>query len=247
MQTPNSKTPIPRCLALAHYAAWMLGKFASNSDLVALSQQMTAAADALEAASTAYEDSKRAIIRARVDVKYADFLSDSEVQNLLRRAELADGKSGGPIYRVLAPDGKTPLIKPFGQSQVDVLEDLKGRIEAATPLWADAPKELGTVQKIQTDYSTAITTRTTAWNTAKKLRVARNVAKDQFVTAYVHITLEVKQLFPRDPRMQDLFFDEVEKDQNEPEAEAGAAGESGATEAAGAGAASGAKEPAGNT
>jgi hypothetical protein len=55
---------------------------------------------------------------------------------------------------------------------------------------------------------------------AKKLRVARNVAKDQFVTAYVHITLEVKQLFPRDPRMQDLFFDDVEKDQNEPEAEA---------------------------
>jgi hypothetical protein len=39
--------------------------------------------------------------------------------------------------------------------------------------------------------------------------------------------------------MQDLFFDDVEKDQNEPEADA--------PPEAGAGAAAGAKEPTGNT
>lgn len=223
MQTPSSKTPIFRCLAVTRYSARMLGKFATNQALTALGLQMTAAADALDAANTAYEDSKVAIIQTRVDVKYADFVSDTEVGNLLLRATLADGKPKGPIYQILAPEGKTPLVRPFGQKQVDALADLEGRINATAGIWADHVKEAAVVHALRTDYETALAARDAAWQKAKNLRVARNVARDQFVTTYLHITLEVKQLFPKDERMQDLYFDVVERDANEPDADPAAA------------------------
>lgn len=224
MQTPNSKTPISRCLALARYSARMLGKFTSTPALVTLGQQMTGAADLLSASNAAYEDSKVAVIQARVDVKYVDFASDNGVESLLLRAKLADGKNKGTIHQVLAPDGKVPLVKPFGQKQVDALSDLEGRLKAASALWADADKELTTISALKADYKLALEGRDAAWQKARDLRVARNVARDKFITDYVHITLAVKQLFPKDTRMQDLFFDEVERDQNEPEAEETPAG-----------------------
>lgn len=67
--------------------------------------------------------------------------------------------------------------KPFGQSQVDELEDLKGRIEAATPLWADAPKELATVQKTQTEHDRHYDPHDRLEHREEAL-CARNVAKD---------------------------------------------------------------------
>lgn len=219
MQTPNKKTAIPRCLALASYSARMMSKFPSNQVLVGLGVKITAAAGLLHQANLAYEASKQAIIEARVEVKYIDFFGDDETHKLLRRAELADGgKPGGPIHTALAPKGKTPLVKPFGQSQVAVLKDLEGRIQATAAMWPEAAGEQAAVQKIREDYEGALGARDAAWQSARNLRVARNVARDQFVLAYVDATLEVKQLFPRDSRMQELFFDEVEKDQNEPEA-----------------------------
>ncbi len=217
MQTPNIKTTIPRCLALASYTGRMLGKVSAKPALAPLAQQIADSANALEQANTAYEQSKRAIIYARVDVKYIDFAADGESLNVVRRAELADGRANGPIAKLVAPDGRAALVKPFGQKQVDVLKDLEGRLQAASGLWADAAAEQSKVHAIRIDYEASLAARDQAWQAAKNLRVVRNVAKAKFVAAYVDATLEVKQLFPGDARMQELFFDEVEKDANEPE------------------------------
>jgi hypothetical protein len=231
MQTPNSKTTILRCLNLAYYAARMLGKFTAQQELLDLSKGLTDGSDALSKASTIYEASKVAIIQARVDVRYIDWSGDAAVSQLLLRAQLADGKANGPIYTLLAPEGKTPLVKPFGQTQVQALKDLEGRIKATFNIWPEAPNELTKIQQIRQDYEVVLATRDTAWQAAKDLRVLRNVARDQFVILYVNTTLDVKKLYPKDVRMQDLFFDEVEKDQNEPDPEptagAGATGASG--------------------
>lgn len=235
MQTPNSKTTILRCLNLAYYAARMLGKFTAQQELLDLSKGLTDGSDALSKASTIYEASKVAIIQARVDVRYIDWFGDTAISQLLLRAELADGKANGPIYLTLAPAGKTPLVKPFGLAQVQALKDLEGRIKATFTIWPEGPAELAKIQQVRQDYEVALATRDAAWQSAKDLRVLRNVARDQFVILYVNTTLDVKKFYPKDGRMQDLFFDEVEKDQNEPDPEPAAAGAGtpGATAASG--------------
>lgn len=212
MQNPTTKTPILRCLQLGRYASRMLGKFSKAPDLVPLAAKMTEITAPLDKASKAYEDAKGAIVEARVDVKFADHITDAELQNFIRRIELADGKAAGPLFKVIAPEGKTALVKPFGQKQLDVLVDLLGKLNALAPTWAGAAQEITTFEGLRQSYKDALTARDAAWQTARNLRVARNLAKEAFIAGYLETSFKVKALYPQDRKMQDLFFDEVENE-----------------------------------
>lgn len=216
MQNPTMKTPIPRCLHLGRYSARMLGKFPQVAELVTFTAKMNAITATLDSAFQTYEESKLAIVAARVDVRFADHTTDIELKNLIRRVELADGKAGGPLFSILVPDGKSALVKPFGQSQLDVLVDLAGALATLVSTWPGAAQEGLTVNGLRETYQTAIDGRTAAWKNARNLRLARNIAKQAFITGYLEISFGVKSLYPTDKAMQDLFFDdvtnEVEKD-----------------------------------
>jgi hypothetical protein len=218
MQNPTTKTTIPRCLHLATYSTRMLDKFPSVPGLVAAAAKMGAAAAALEQANDAYEQSKVAIVEARVDVKFADLTTDIELQKLFRRVELADGKAGGPLSKAVAPNGKTALVKPFGKKQLGVLINLHGALQSLVPTWAGAAQEATVVDGLRESYLSALDARESAWQSARSSRVARNLAKEAFIKAYLEVSFSVKALYPQDGKMQDLFFDEVE---NEVEKELG--------------------------
>ena len=226
MQNPTIKTPIARCLDLGRYAARMLKKFPAAPELAACATKMTDITSALDDANKAYEGSKATVVETRVDVKFADFSTDSEIQNFIRRVEIADNKAGGPLFKVVAPEGKTPLTKPFGQKQLDVLDNLLGALQALVPTWAGAAQEVTTVQGLRQSYKGALDAREAAWQSARNLRVARNVARQAFVAGYVEISFKVKALYPQDRKMQDLFFDEVE---NEVEKDLGEEGDAAGT------------------
>lgn len=214
----------------------MLGKFPKVSELVAFAAKMTAATAALEGAKLAFESSAMAIVEARVDVRYIDMITDSELLNLIRRVELADGKAGGRIFKLIAPEGKTALVKPFGQSQVKVLVDTCGVLNELKPTWAGAAQEWTLVDGLRDQYDTALKGRDAAWQSARNLRVARNLAREAFIKAYLEISYGVKALYPDDKKMQDLFFDDVSNDvekdlgeDEEPAAPGGAEGGSAPT------------------
>lgn len=212
MQNPTIKTPIPRCTQLGRYAARMLGKLPQNPSLAAYALKMSAISSALDTANQAYEHSKLVIIDARVDVKFVDLTTDTEIQSLLRRVETADNRAGGPLFKVVAPEGKTALVKPFGQKQRDVLTDLAGTLNVLAATWADAAKEATLVDGLGKTYQTALDYREGAWQNARSLRIARNLAKLAFIAGYLEISFGVKALYPQDKKMQDLFFDEVDNE-----------------------------------
>lgn len=223
MQNPTLKTPIPRCSHLGRFASRALGKLPQNATLAACATKMSDITAALDKANHEYEQSKLAIVEARVDVRFADLTTDTELQNLMRRAEIADNKAGGPIFKLIAPDGKSAVVKPFGQTQLDVLVDLHGTLEKLAPTWPGAAQEMATVDGLRKSYKAALGGRDDARQDARNLRVARNLAKQAFITGYVEISFTVKALYPQDRKMQDMFFDdvdnEVEKDLgDEPEA-----------------------------
>lgn len=233
MQNPTIKTPIPRCLQLGRYAARMLSKLPQNPPLAAYAQKMSDSAATLDKENQAYEQAKLAIIDTRVDVRFVDLSTDADIQSFIRRVETADNKAGGPLFKTIAPEGKSALVRPFGQKQLDVLVNLGGTLKALGATWPAAAQETTTIDGLAKTYKAALDARDGAWQTARDRRIARNLAKQAFITAYVEISFSVKALYPQDKKMQDLFFDdvdnEVEKDLGEePEPQAAPASPSAA-------------------
>ncbi|APR87304.1 hypothetical protein A7982_12653 [Minicystis rosea] len=189
-----------------------MGKFPQNPSLTGYQKKMGEITSTLDKTNQAYEASLLTIVQTRVDVKFADYFSDTEIKQLLRRAALTDGKAGGPLFKAIAPEGQSPLIRPFGQKQVDVLIDIEGTLRALAATWPAAAQEEAVVKGLRTSYEVALKSRADAWQNARNLRAARNLAKLAFVKGYTEVSLGVKALFLDDKNIIELLFDEVESD-----------------------------------
>lgn len=209
MQNPTTKTPVTKCLDLAAFSERMLGKFPSTPALAPLALKMAAAAKVLEDSQAAYVAAVIAILPTRVDVKFENFVSDRRIRITQQKAEMADGKKNGSIASQAFPEGSAPIVRLVGMSQVKQMVALEGRLAALAPLWSDAPAEAQAIGQFRESYKTAVDGRTKAGEDAANLRAVRDVAKEAFLTTYAEITSRVCAEFPRDPAMQDIFFDDV--------------------------------------
>jgi hypothetical protein len=230
MQTPTARTPVSKCLDLAGYSTRMLSKFPGTPALAPLAAKMQSAAQVLSAAQTAYADAVKAVLPARVDVKYENFVSDRRIRLTQQKAEIADGKKGGAIAAQGFPEGSSPIVRLVGPSQVKAMSDLAGRLEALVAVWPEAADEAQAIAQFRDSYDAAIKARTHAGQLSTNLRAARDVAKETFLTAYSEITSRVSAEFPRDTTMQDLFFDDARArstaaQADDPEAEPSAEGD----------------------
>jgi hypothetical protein len=209
MQSPTRKTPISKCSELARYAARMLGKFGSNVVLLGLAAEMTSGEAELVATHDAYEEAVKAILPARVDVKYENHVSDRRVRASQQKAEIADGRRGGRIASLLFPEGSGAITRLVGDSQVEAMKDLEGRLAAAAPLWPEALAEKDVIAAHRQQYQAALESRDVAGQKARDAKAARDAAKEKFLSMYAVVMSRLEAEFPRDKVMQDLFFDEV--------------------------------------
>lgn len=225
MQAPASKTSVDRCVELALFSGQMLSRFPQSPVLSQLAARMNMAGAVLDEVHLKYIALVKAIIRARVDVRFADWFADNAVRMAQRAAELADGKVGGVIASRLYPDGITPIIKPIGATQVTEMRDLEGRYDAITAIWPQAPAEKDKLVAARKMYEEALSARREGLQSASDARTARDLTKEDFLSIYAEIIARVKAEYPRDRKMQDLFFDEVNAaEHSAPSAEAPPAG-----------------------
>lgn len=75
--------------------------------------------------------------------------------------------------------------------------------------WGGALAKRAEITSLRKDYETALEQRKAAGQKASNARAARDAAKEDFLDVYAEITARVKAEFPRDRRMQDIFFDSV--------------------------------------
>jgi len=209
MQGVSAKVRVSKCLDLASYSSRMFVKFPTNANLAAIATELKEASNDLAASQSAYEASVRAIIPARVDVKFENLMSDRRIRLSQQRAEIADGKKDGKIASAVFPEGSRNITRLQGDSQIQAMADLEGRLEANQSMWSDAAAEKTDLAAHRDRYETAIKARHTAGQKARDLRAARDAAKERFVTKYTQIQSRVEAEFPRDKALQDLFFDEV--------------------------------------
>jgi hypothetical protein len=212
MQVPNAKTPITRCETAAKYAVAALRRypalFGTPTDATA---KLGALADSLENGTTALLGSQAAyragvidLIPRRVEVRLVDLKSDDVVRSAQRAAE----EVGPGLASDVFPGGVTPIVKPVGQTEVDAMRALEGRIAAATS-WTAREAVLASVQAARVEYETALTNRKNGMTAAADRRAARDVTKEDFLDVFAAVAAGVKGVFPRDAARQNVFFDEL--------------------------------------
>lgn len=209
MQNPTANTTVSKCLELVAYAIRMFGKFPDNAALSAFAAELTNAKTNLADAQQQYESAVLEMLPARVDVKYENHISDRRIRQTQQKAELADGKKNGRIASLVFPDGSTPITRLVGDSQIQAMADLEGRLDSVINLWPDAAPEKADIAKYRQAYANALKYRSDVAQNVRNKRALRNAAKESFLTKYAEITSRVAAEFPRDNSMQDLFFDEA--------------------------------------
>jgi hypothetical protein len=209
MQMPTMKTPVSKCVELAAGSGRMLSKFTGNLVLAQLAARMSAAGQELDAAQQRYVEAVKAILPTRIDVRYENYRSDKRIRRTQTRIEEFEDKKGGRISKAVFPEGTPAITRLQGQSQVDAMILLEGRLAAAVKDWAGASTEQADIAQHRQDYGAAVQARTKAGQDAAAVRAQRDAEKQTFITTYAEIQHRVEAEFPDDKAMQELFFDDV--------------------------------------
>jgi hypothetical protein len=159
-------------------------------------------------AERALADAEEALNMARVDVMFEDHASDQYLRHLQGQAHSADGHKGGRFATTLFPDGLTEITRRQGPAQVKLMREVEGRLENMTT-WPEAMTNLAGLIVRRSNYEAAVEARTEAERNVTRARAARDAAKVRFLDLYAEIAARIQGAFPRNRRMQNLFFDVI--------------------------------------
>lgn len=223
MQLLQPNTPVDRCESVTRYAeSAILQYIEAFEPPAAEAEVLRAQAEALRtgrvALTTKQADYRTAVldtIAPRVAVMLVDLRADSVVRSAKRAAD----EAGKDVAAMVFPEGVTPIVKLVGQTEVDALIALEGRILAAASRWTDAAATHARIVEARTRYETALANRTAALNLASSKRALRDGSKEDFLDTYAKVTSAIKALFPRDKALQDVFFEDVRRAGGESEGE----------------------------
>ena len=206
MQLLNVKTPVSTCQAQLGYTGRMLAKHSDNPILAALVPRCEGARAELAAAERDLAAAEERLMLVRVDVGYEDYAADQWLRRLFHQVQIVDGHKDGRLCTRLFPGGLLEITKRQGPSQIKRMRDLEDRL-AATQDWAEAPAQHAALVVQRTRYETTLESRDTADREVASARAARDAAKERLLDLFAEIAGVVRSEFPRDRRMQDLFFD----------------------------------------
>lgn len=210
MQLPTRTTPITRCETASAFTQGALRRYSDiftaadevSAQLESLAETLEGATAALIEAQASYRAKVVGLVALRFEVKLMDLRADDMVRTVKRAADNHSRAVSAAVF----PKGITPIVKPIGQTQVDKLRDLEGRIAAASK-WAERQQALDQVVAVRERYETALTQRKEGMIAAAAERALRDAAKEDFLDTFAVLAGAVRQIFPRDRVRQDVFFD----------------------------------------
>lgn len=213
MQLLERNTPVDRCESVTRYAESALLQYIEAfepppEEAEVLRAQIVSLRTGRISLTTKQADYRTAVldcIAPRVAVILVDLRADSVVRSAKRAAD----EAGKDVAAMVFPEGVTPIVKLVGQTEVDALIALEGRILAAAGRWRDAAATHARIVEARTRYETALANRTTALQLASSKRALRNGEKESFLDTYAKVASAIKGLFPRDKALQDIFFEDV--------------------------------------
>jgi hypothetical protein len=208
MQVLTTRTPFRRCMTLSGFTSQMMMMHEDNPRLVAYGTQLAAGRVELSTAERGLIEAEERLMLVRVTVKFVDYLVDTWLRRLHGQTQIFDGHKSGRLTTRLFPDGLVEITRRVGVVQVDRMLGLEARLRA-TQDWDEAPAQLATLVQHRTRYEGALADRSTAGNEVVIARANRDGVKERFLDLYAGLAGLVRSEFPRNRRMQNLFFEAV--------------------------------------
>lgn len=169
--------------------------------------------DELDAAYALRQAKRKPLVKTRVALRFANYVTDQAIRSASRAAEIADGGRRGPIHEAGFPEGLSPVVAPNLARQIPPTVDLMDRItrsrlaviEPYRTEWLpklDAP--LGNLKAAATAHDTARKEYLGAFADEIALREDHLHAVDRMIGL-------VRAAFPGDRTRQDLVFPAVDE------------------------------------
>jgi hypothetical protein len=147
---------------------------------------------------------------AGVGVLFAEELLEHAIREVSLRAHAIDDNAiTGPAYKALFPDGLDVVLRPVGASQAEVAVALRGRLETQPAAAMVKAQSMDDLDKSLVVFKTSLDARAAAETRLSQARNAESGARERFIAAYDSNIGAIRQLFPRNRKRQDLFFDTV--------------------------------------
>jgi hypothetical protein len=188
-----------------------LGLFKETADLApdfeALNEELDQASDKRRAA-------RKALVKARAALRFANYQTDQVIRAGSKAAEIADGGRRGPVFHAAFPLGLRPVVAPTGTRQVPATEKLVERIskskvagmsDYATAWLPKLNAALGGMKAAADAYGAAYKAYLDVFGSELALREEHLLAVDRLAG-------QVRAAFPGDRERQDLIFPVVESD-----------------------------------
>lgn len=208
MEVLSMRTPTRRCMALAGFTSQMMMMYEDNPRVVEYGIRLAAGRAALGTAERELVEAEERLMLVRVTVKFVDYLTDTWLRRLHGQAQIVDGHKSGRLTTRLFPDGLAEITRRMGAVQVDRLLGLEARLQA-TQDWAEASAQLAALIQHRTRYEATLTDRSAAEHAVVTARANRDAVKERLVDLYAGLAGQIRGEFPRDRRMQNLFFEAV--------------------------------------
>jgi hypothetical protein len=208
MQLPSKRTPVRKCVAAAGFSCRMLAKHGEDPRLAELGLRFEGGRTELIQSERRLLDSEDHLNLVRVDVMFEDYSSDVFLRRLMARAEAEDGRKGGKLSKLLFPDGLQDITKRKNAAQVERMRQLEARL-AEVQDWDEAAGLATELGGYRGRYEVALGVRLEAERQVVTERARRDATKERFLDLYAEIAAQIRSIFPRDRRMQDLFFDDL--------------------------------------
>jgi hypothetical protein len=208
MKVPSKRTPVRKCLDGAGFSCRMFAMHEDDPRLVELGRKFDVGRIGLVQAEGRLIDTEAFLNLVRVDVTFEDYSSDRFLRRLLARIEAQDGRKGGRLSKLVFPDGVSDITKRQGDAQVEKMRALEARL-ATIQDWDDALNQMAALIVRRTRYENALAQRLAAERQVVTERANRDGTKERFLDLYAEIAAQVRSIFPRDRRTQDLFFDDL--------------------------------------
>jgi hypothetical protein len=154
----------------------------------------------------AREDAEFALAALRAMVRIVDMVVDDLVRLLSLAAEQADGGRRGAVFNSLFPDGFGPIIVPAGAKEIKALGKLVDRLEESDKAKSLREEWVPKVKQGKASYEKALADRTNGVETLVRARTALEMARDSWFDAIERHQGFIQMTYPRNRRMQDLFF-----------------------------------------
>jgi len=197
-----------------------LALFPETAPLVPVVQAVN---DDLEAAGDARTATRKPLVKARVQLRFADYRIDTTIRSASKAAEIADGGRRGPIHKAAFPAGLSVVVAPMGARQIAPTQALVDRIKKSKVAGIDAfrsewvPKieaDLALLEAADKAVKDATKAYADAFGTEQSLRQEHYLTIDK-------VAGEVRSAFPGDRVKQDLVFPLVDDGEAAGPADAG--------------------------